>query len=548
MPLFQKTKKTAKELRDQARVKRLKKKAEKLDRKQLEQFYSDRMMQERGIKKEQRFYEAALFKKNNVRPEPPNELNHYPAEELRNQARFMYQNDAIGRRAVDLVVSNVVGPGIVPIFQGHDSKIKLACQRAFDIWSSSTVCDYDGVHNFAGLESLVVRTTCRDGSCFVIENHVKGILKLQVLEPEYLNTFINKPNLENGGEVRNGIEYDRYNRRSAYYFYEHHPDDYSVGASFEIDDPRGISVGHAAGKRTIKIPAKRVAHVYRSDRASQQDGFSWLGPCLDKLWDLREYEEAKLIQQKLQCSITAFVMDNYSLSEEEREDFLGEPRENSESRSIKPGTVEELPTGKSVVFPPQAATPNEAFVERSIRAVASTLGLSYEAFNDYSQVNFSSGRMGFIEMDRAMKNTTNSIFVPRFLNPVTDWFLKHAVYQRYIPRDHGLSVNWVLPAREMIDPQKEIETLLTLWGSNVVSAKYVHARLGLNFDKNLEEIVESKKVYKELGLAALGVGYGEPTTDPRIVAENEEDKLKKKKKELEEKEEEIDKENEQEDD
>ena len=521
-----------------SKQKRLIKKARKADRKTLEKFYSDRMMSDRGLRKvtyqekhtlsatkerrvferarEQRAYEAARFRKDGVRPEAPTQANHYPADLLRDQARFLYQNDTTSKRAVDLVVANIVGQGVMPIFHGPP-QIKDIIQREFDLWSGSTEADYDSMHTFSGLQSLVVRTTVRDGACFILKNFVKKTLKLQVIEPEYLNVHVNRVETEGGGEIRNGIEYDRNNQRIAYYFYVRHPDDPGPGASFEVIDPRSTSVGFSGGRQTVRVPAKRVAHVFRLDRAGQQDGFSWLDSCLSKLWDLREYEEAKLIQQKIQCSFTAFIEDNYSLSEEEREDFLGDPSENSLNRTVSPGSIEELPTGKTVKFPIQAVTPHEEFVERSIRSIAAALGLSYEAFNDYSKVNFSSGRMGFIEMDRHMKNMSQTVFIPQFFNKMTEWFFDHLIYRQILPKEHGLSIKWVLPQREMIDPERETKTLLSLWGANVISAKYVQARLGLNFDKNMEEIAESKKIYKEMGLEEVGLGASGPTTDPKIT-------------------------------
>ena len=508
------------------RRKRIEKKAKKLDRQKLEKFYSDTMMADRGLKKalyyeqenfmkstrQRRFYEAANFQKEGVRPEAPTSTNHYPADLLRDQARFLYENDPTARRAVDLIVSNIIGSGVSPIFNGPEA-LKNTVQAKFDAWAGTVDCDFDGMHTFAGLQSLIVRTCARDGAAFIIKNFVKKTLKLQVLEPEYLNVQVNRVETEGGGEIRNGIEYDKNNQRTGYYFYVRHPDDPGPGASFEVVDPRSTSVSMSGGRQTIRIPAKRVAHVYRLDRANQQDGFSWLAPCLSKLWDLREYEEAKLIQQKIQCSFTAFIEDNYSLSEEEREDFLGDPGQNSPNRTVAPGTIEELPSGKSVSFPPQANTPNEAFVERSIRGIAAALGLSYEAFNDYSKVNFSSGRMGFIEMDRYMKNMAQSVFIPRFFNHIASWFFGDLIYKSVIPENHSLSITWIPPAREMVDPEKETKNLLSLMGANIISAKHVQARLGLNFDNNMKDIVETRRIYKELGLEAVALAPAGPASE-----------------------------------
>ena len=471
--------------------------------------------------KEKRLYEATQIHKDQVRSDPPNQRNHWQGKDLRDQARHLYENDPITRRVVDSITSNMIGDGIKPMAESQSDLLRDVAQKFLDRWSGCIECDYDRTHSIMGLQSLIVRALVRDGSVLIHKVYNRRRLQLQVLEIDYLDNWANYET-QKGGEVRNGIEFDRFGKIIAYHIYEYHPDDMLHGLQIETPDPRSISTGYRGrGGKVLRVLAQDICHVRRCDRPGQMDGHSWLAPALPKIWDLKEYEEAKLIQQKIQCSFTGFIEDNFSLSEEEREDLLGTTEgDDPLNRSVRPGTIEELPAGKTVNFPTPASTQNEAFVERCLRSVAGAMGVSYEIFNDYSQVNFSSGRMGFLEMDRQMKHFANSILMPQFFEKLTIWIRDHLEYIGMIPMGSDLSIKWCLPIREMIDPDKEINTIMKMMAANLISYQEAHAMLGKNFKKNLREIVAGRQDYMDNDLPLIGVQAGLTTQGPYIVPEN----------------------------
>ena len=471
--------------------------------------------------REKRLYDATKIHKDQVTSDAPNQRNHWQGKDLRNQARYLYENDPIARRVVDSITSNMIGDGIKPMAESQSDLLRDVAQKFLDRWSGCIECDYDQAHSIMGLQSLIVRALVRDGAVFVHKVYSKRRLQLQVLEIDYLDVWANYET-DKGGEVRNGIEFDRLGRIVAYHVYENHPDDMLHGLQLETPDPRSISTGYRGrGGKVLRVLAQDICHLRRVDRPGQMDGHSWLGPALPKLWDLKEYEEAKLIQQKIQCSFTGFVEDNFSLSEEEREDLLGETEnDNPLTRSVSPGTIEELPTGKTVTFPSPASTQNEEFVERCLRSIAGAMGVSYEIFNDYSKVNFSSGRMGFLEMDRQMKHFSKTILMPQFFQKLNNWICDHLEYTGTIPRGSDLSIKWSLPIREMIDPDKEVNTIMKLVGANLISYQEAHAMLGKNFKKNIQEIVSNRELYTKNELPLLGVQANQVTQSPYIAFQN----------------------------
>jgi len=431
-----------------------------------------------------------------------NDRNHWQQKPLRDQARHLYENDSITRRLVDSITCNMIGKGVTPVVSGIP-EYKAAVDGFFYNWMSTTDGDFYESNTLTGLQSLIVRSLVRDGSVFVRRNIKRRKLTLEILEGDYLNVKLNGLDADTGNQIHNGIEFTEEGKIVAYHLFSHHPDNFSIG-SLNAEQNNFLEVK--------RISVGEICHLKRLDRAGQLDGFSWIAPAMDRIWDLKEYEEAKLKQQKLQASYTAFVQDNFELSEEEREDFIGlndsTATFDENVRKIEPGFVEELPPGKTITFPSPSATPNELFVERALRQIAGSVGVSYEIFNDYSQVNFSSGRMGFLEMNRHIRHQLETTIIPQCFMKISHWVLKHLEWTEQLPPNHGVTVRWSPEAPVMIDPEKEIKSLQNEVSSNFISMKEAMSRLGYDFDKTLEEIKESNQKLDDYGLSGLVYGQG----------------------------------------
>ncbi len=458
-------------------------------------------LQARQLKLAERRFHEAVRERPNFYGTELNTRNHWEQKPLRNQARHLYENDPVTRRVVDSIICNMIGRGVTPVTTGNEA-VRKNVDDFLQGWLSSVDGDYLRENTLVGLQSLIVRSLVRDGSVFIQRIYGKGRLSLHVLEGDYLNVYINQPNHDTGNEIINGIEFNKDARVMAYHLYTRHPDNFGVGKYG----------GHGANFDTVRVPYKDICHVKRLDRAGQIDGVSWLAPAMLDIWNLREYEEAKLKQQKLQSSYTAFVQDNFELSEEEREDFIGADGESplfgESTRSVQPGFVEELPPGKTITFPSPSNTLNENFVERCLRRIAGAMGVSYEIFNDYSNVNFSSGRMGFLEMNRHLRHQLESTVIPQCLMRIGEWVLDHLQRNKVIPEEHDVSIRWSPEAPVMIDPEKEIASVQTEVASNFISMKEAMSKLGYDFDKTLKEIKDSNEKLDEAGLTGLMYGQG----------------------------------------
>jgi lambda family phage portal protein len=145
---------------------------------------------------------------------------------LRDRSRDLVRNNAYAAKAVQAVVSNLVGTGILPRARSGDPAINEMADKLWARFAES--CDADGLTDFSGLQALIVRAMAESGECPVrirerrIEDGLAVPLQLQVLEPDHLDTA-KTGDLANGGFVVQGVEFDPLGRRRAYWMFPVHP-------------------------------------------------------------------------------------------------------------------------------------------------------------------------------------------------------------------------------------------------------------------------------------------------------------------------------------
>jgi lambda family phage portal protein len=145
---------------------------------------------------------------------------------LRDRSRDLVRNNPYAAKAVQAVVSNLVGTGILPRARSRDADVNEATDR---LWARfAETCDADGLTDFSGLQALVVRAMAESGECLLrirerrIEDGLPVPLQLQILEPDHLDTA-RTGDLPGGGFVVQGVEFDALGRRRAYWLYPVHP-------------------------------------------------------------------------------------------------------------------------------------------------------------------------------------------------------------------------------------------------------------------------------------------------------------------------------------
>ena len=403
---------------------------------------------------------------------------------LRNRSRDMVRNNPYAARGVELIPANVVGKGIEPNIWAPAEKEKEQVQNAWRKWANTPTIDFDGRSDFAGLQRLAMRAVVESGEVLIRLRRVKNSkfpIKIQILEPDFLVTNNNFPNVANGNRVVAGIELDDNDQRVAYHLYKSHPGnttDLNLKSSYE----------------TVRVPAADILHVYRTDRPGQIRGVPWLAAVMTRLKDLDGYEDAQLVRQKIAACFSVFVHDI------EAAETLTGNNAGALGDSVEPGIIEILPPGKDIKFasPPGPGDEFAPYMSHILHSIASGLGVSYEALTgDLGQVNFSSARMGWLEFQRNI-DVWRCMLISNFNDPVFNWFLD-SLNLTGINVSEG-EVSWVPPRREMIDPGKEVNAKIKAIRAGIETLSDVVRQNGKHPRDHFEELKEDNDTIDELGL------------------------------------------------
>lgn len=396
--------------------------------------------------------------------------------ELRLHARDLLRNNGYAKRARNTIRNNVVGWG---------TRVRSPDARAREVWAQwadETSCDADGNLTFAGVEALVMGHVFADGEVLVrrrVRRPSDGLaipMQLQVLEADYLDNSRDTTQTMSGGRIVQGIEYDAIGKRVGYWIFDSHP---------------GSTEGASTSKR---VPASEIHHVFEVERAGQGRGVSWLGAAIVDLKDLSDYDDAELVKQKIAACFAAFVVDTDGGG-------LGVGKEDEkepELRGLEPGMIQSLPGGRDVRFASPPSVTDASFTARALRRVAAGIGITYEDLTgDYSQVNFSSARMGRQAHEGNVKTWQRDLTMP-FVARVWGWAMELLVIGGQIPE---VPLVTCTPAPlPMLEPDKEALSAQRRVRGGMATFSEIVREQGEDPDEFFAEYAADKKRLDKLGI------------------------------------------------
>lgn len=415
---------------------------------------------------------------------------------LRTRSRDLERNNPYAKKSIKVFSNNVIGSGI---------RAKIDDQTAAKLWKKwaekKKNCHFNERLNFYGIQRQVMKAVVRDGECFVRKrrvNNASGVpIQLQVCESDYIDSSKSTPYTRGEAFTIQGVEFDSRGKRVAYWMYDRHPSDTFAGFS-------------------VRVPASDVIHIYSEDRPGQVRGIPWFAAIILRLRDIDEYEDAILIHQKVAACYTAFVTDTspgHVISPGDQDDDLPEV--------LEPGRITKLAPGQSVsITTPPAATGHTDFTITSLKAVAAGIGVTYESMTgDLSRVNFSSGRMGWLEFAREVEDIQENIIIPQLCEDVFDWFVDAASMLRLV--DENVTATWTPPRREMIDPVKETNGINALIRNGLSSWSEQVRSQGYDPDEVLAEIKKEQEKWDENGIKLDCDPRLDYAAEPETNTENE---------------------------
>lgn len=415
--------------------------------------------------------------------------------DLRAISRDLARNNSHAARGIEAIANNVVGTGIVPKIEGRNATETKRLAEIVKAHAETREIDVEGRHDLYGLEKLVMRTVALSGECLVRRRPAfarDGLalpFQLQVLEPDYIDSLKDGP-ASDGNIVVQGVEFNRAGQRVAYWLFDEHP---------------GNAIRGTVSSR--RVLADSIIHLFRVDRPGQVRGVPWLAPCILCLQDLADYRNAQLMRQKIAACYSVFVT-NTDVDDPAVGDKSGENPQLQET--LEPGTIQYVPPGRDVKFTePPSVGDYGIVIGQSLREVAVGLGITYECLTgDLAGVNFSSGRMGWLEMARNIDVWRWSMLIPGFCDGYGAWFLQATQIAYGIGQ--GARWTWTPPRREMIDPNTEIPALIRAIRGGLTSRSQVIREYGFDPLALYDEMERDNKEVDARGLML--------DSDPRYVS------------------------------
>lgn len=389
-------------------------------------------------------------------------------DRLRARSRDLARNNEWAGKGLAVIEDDVVGSGFAVAFQHADKRLAETAAARWAAWADSLQVDATGLSDFAGLLGAAMRGMAEGGDVVIrrrwrtLADGLAVPLQLQLLEGDHIDSSRDQAKGDAGGRIIQGVEHDLIGRRAAYWLHREHPGDAWNG-----------------NRESVRVPASEVLHLFREDRKGQVRGVPWMAPCLLRLRDIAEWEDAVLLRAKL----ANYFVGSVELSTETPAFVAaGSDGKPSEDRieDWKPGAVQYLNPGEKLVWsePPEVAVSHSDYLRVGLLAVAAGLQIPYEALTgDLRNTNYSSGRLGWLQWQRRIEVYRWRILVPRLCQPVVRWFLE-ALATSEDPRFLEVRATWDPPHREMIDPTQEVQAFRNAIRAGIVSRADVVRSLG----------------------------------------------------------------------
>jgi lambda family phage portal protein len=359
-------------------------------------------------------------------------------------------------------------------------------------WACSTACDFDGQLDFYGLQRLAMECIVESGEVLIVRQPATlrdGLsipMRIQVLEPDYIDTSRTGVIGESGGPIIDGIEFDKSGRRVAYWLFTIHP-----GSGL------AVTLHRSGGFVSVRTPADRVLHVYRVDRPGQVRGMSWLATAIARLKDFDDYADAALMQQRVAACFAAFVHEPDGGTT--AFGAVVADKNGQQIDRLQPGRIAYLKPGQEVSFAQPPRSPESGFTTQVLRRIAAGFGVTYEDLTgDYSQVNFSSARMARLAHWANVHEWRWHMLIPLMCNGVWRWAMQEVAAVQDWPTIPF--AKWAAPPMPILEPDKEGIAYSRMIRNGLMTLPQVIGALGEDSTSQLMEIKETNELLDKLGI------------------------------------------------
>lgn len=441
-------------------------------------------------------------------------------QRLRNRSRDAVRNEWQATSSLRVMVSSLIGTGIIPRPKTSDEALKKRLNALWDSWVP--FADADGVCDYYGMQALATRCRREGGEVFIRvrprrpDFGMEVPVQFQLLEPELcpLLDADNWPGMPTNNRIRQGIEFDRMNQRVAYWFYKEHPGDNFSG-----------SVGHS---ELIRVSAQYVKHVFKPLRIGQLRGVPEGVTGLAKLRSVNDFDDTVLARQHTANLFTGFLTKTAPTADG-IDPITGKAitydAEGAPMSSLEPGSMQELLPGEGVTFanPPEAGTNYADYMRYQTLGLSAGDGVPYELMSgDLKDISDRALRIIINEFHRFCQQEQWHTIIPGICQWVREQWVKYALLGGAMSLSDSVEarrVTWSPQAWAYVHPVQDVQAKQTEVEAGFRSRASVIGELGEDPAAVDEERAADLDREIELGLSFEAVDpNAPPPVDPQTQA------------------------------
>lgn len=408
------------------------------------------------------------------------------AKTIREAARWMDQNYDLALGALDVLVRNVVGTGIVPepLTRLRDGTLASDFNTELSAWFTkwSRYPEVTGELDYSAAQRLKALTLFRDGESFT--QYVQGEFpsqphgtevpfSIELIDPDYVPHWYYDP----ARNIVQGIGKNGWGKPNLYLVYRSNPRD-SGGGSV-------VMAGGITGGVFREITSANMQHLKPVRYIRQTRGISVFSSALERIEDIRCIDESERVAGVIASSMAAYVRrGNPDLFEPEKMERDEGGRPIPREHKFQPGMIFDFLEAGEDIGTINTTRPNAnlgKFRDDQLRAATAGIGAGFSDTARNWEGTYSSRRQEANAMS-IHYSTLWSYFCERGERPTWERLVQTLVAARLVrvPRDLDLTslyeVDFSRPISAVIDRQKEVsadsealetfqDTLVDVWRS-----------------------------------------------------------------------------------
>lgn len=402
---------------------------------------------------------------------------------LRERSSDLVRNTWIGARCLDVLTAHAIGTGITVVWESN---------RVQDLWDEwIKVCDIEGERDLGGSQMVAFRSMLERGDAGVrlvprkLDAGRAVPLALSVMEGDHIATERN--GTFDGKKSRLGVCLGEWNEREGYWLHREHPAEYMLNST---------------GLPNF-VPRADFCHLYRPMRAGQIRGVPLLAPVIMGTRDYADLMDAMVVKSRMEACYGVIINSSDPVKNLAGAKTRDDDAANRKIESMAPGMIYRAGLGETVTaFNPSGSGQFEPVALSALMGIASGGMITYDQLTgDLRQANYSSLRAGKIEFHRLVEQMQWNVVVPFLMNRITARFIETAILagklkDRRAPYKHS----YVMPAKEPIDPLKDLKADILAVRSGRMSPQEFIGAWGRDWRKVVEETREFWKDADAKGL------------------------------------------------